>query len=170
MFEKSNTTQPIREIGKQTGDLLNKLPHEKQQPFLTGEKPLDRAVIREEIKKLKPVVNATNKARAQLNEKQQKQFDKALKIANDELNRSYWDHIKAEVTKQMANERAVIEEKRQEYIKEMLFYENRKNVQQLISKEEYKTILGCLHPDRVVNAEKLNKAFIIFKKLSPLFP
>jgi ParB-like chromosome segregation protein Spo0J len=42
-----------------------------------------------------------------------------------------------------------------------------KGLHHLMTLEEYRLVLGCLHPDRAasVDAERLNKAFVIFRRL-----
>lgn len=91
-------------------------------------------------------------------------FEKEVKA----LRAQFSQELKAEVDKRLASEKALYEQatERMKSLHEELGIREKK-LDEWMTQEEFKIILGCLHPDRQSEEarERYNKAFQIFKRL-----
>lgn len=113
------------------------------------------------LEKIKPT-------REELSTAQQKKLDTAIKIEYARLQQQYQAEMSAEINKRMADREArcdALEDKARE--REAQCSAAMARLDSIMTQDEFRFILNCLHPDRAPEdrKERFGSAFVIFKRL-----
>jgi hypothetical protein len=156
VWENSKMTPAARFIEDILRQQNQKAKDEKAQ------KDKDEKEAKEKAEKEKPDYEI-DKFRKELTKAKQKEFDTIF-------SKYIWAKVKELVDKELIVERAQAKYAHAESIKARDAANARyRGVESQLTKDEFKIILGCLHPDREVDKERSNKAFQLFNKLNILY-
>lgn len=106
--------------------------------------------------------------REALPEKMEIKVSKAIAIETAKLHQSYHEEVEKGIKAQLADRLAHLEQLREKAAARVKRYDLLiAGIKPVISKDDYRFLLGTFHSDRTPSKEKLEKAFIIVKKLEP---
>jgi hypothetical protein len=82
------------------------------------------------------------------------------------LKRQFYEELEAEVSNKLKERRARFRKREKEVEKKIeQAIKLKAGVKAFMTEQEYKLVLGCLHPDRECTPDRKRKAFLIFKRL-----
>jgi hypothetical protein len=106
--------------------------------------------------------------REQLPKSAEERVQRAIRVETARLHASYHDEVEKGIKEQLADRITHLEQLREKAAAREKRYELLiAGIKPVISKDDYRFLLNTLHSDRIPSTDKLDKAFIIVKKLEP---
>jgi hypothetical protein len=98
----------------------------------------------------------------------EEKLQRAVRVETGRLHRAFNEQVEQKVSTVLADRMAHLEECERRALEQLKRYQIMANgIKPIISKDDYRFLLNVLHSDRTPEKEKLDKAFIIVKKLEP---